>query len=105
MIKVIALVTRKDGMSREEFREYWVTTHSPLAAAMPGLRGYRINIAGTPRDRDSESYDGSAELWFDDREAMEVGMTSMEGEVAFADVPNFASNIVSMVTHEHVIVD
>ena len=40
MIKSIALLTRKDGMTHEQFVRHWVDIHAPLAHAVPGLRRY-----------------------------------------------------------------
>ena len=45
MIKVIALLKKKPGYSQEEFRRRWVEDHTRLSAQLPGLKGYRINIA------------------------------------------------------------
>lgn len=103
MIKLVALVTRKQGMSAEDFRDYWLETHAPLAAAIPGLRGYRINIAGDPGRQPPARYDGSAEIWFDDRAAMEAGLASAQGTVAGDDTERFAESIEFLVTEEHVI--
>lgn len=103
MIKLVALVTKKPGLTRDEFRDYWIGTHAPLAAAIPGMRGYRINIAGDPGGQTPAPYDGSAEIWFDDRGAMEAGLASPEGSVAGEDTTHFAESIQFLVTEEHVI--
>jgi|SRR6056297_2689015 len=103
MIKLVALVTRKPGLSPEAFRDYWLDTHAPLAAAIPGLRGYRINIAGDAGEQPPAPYDGSAELWFDDHAAMSAGLGSSQGEVAGGDTAHFAASIEFLVTEEHVI--
>lgn len=104
MIKLVALVRKKSGLTAEAFRDYWLNTHAPLAAAIPGMRGYRINIASDLGGQPSAPYDGSAEIWFDDRDAMERGLGSPEGEVAGDDTVHFAQSIEFLVTEEHVIV-
>ena len=39
MIKVMNIVTRKPGISREEFYKYWKNVHGPLVAkAYPRLK-------------------------------------------------------------------
>jgi len=48
MVKLIAFLKRKPGMSREQFARRWVESHAKMAAQLPGLRGYRINIATGP---------------------------------------------------------
>ena len=35
MIKTISLLTRKRGMTHEQFMTHWVETHAPLAHASP----------------------------------------------------------------------
>ena len=103
MIKLVALVRRRPDLSVDDFRDYWLGIHAPLAAAIPGMRGYRINLAGDPGAQPPAPYDGSAEIWFDDRRAMETGLTSPEGDVAGRDTANFAASIEFLVTEEHVI--
>ena len=105
MIKLVALVTRKSGMTPEAFRDYWLRIHAPLAAQIPGMRGYRINVAGEPGGMRPAPYDGSAEIWFDSREAMDAGLGSPEGQTAGDDTEHFTDEIVFLVTEETVIVD
>jgi uncharacterized protein (TIGR02118 family) len=40
MVKSISLLTRKDGMTHEQFMKHWVQVHAPLAHAVPGVRRY-----------------------------------------------------------------
>ena len=40
MIKSISLLTRKAGLSHQEFVRHWLEVHAPLAHAVPGLRRY-----------------------------------------------------------------
>src|SRR4051795_527039 len=40
MIKVLSLLTRKDGISHEQFVRHWYDIHGPLALAVPGIRRY-----------------------------------------------------------------
>lgn len=103
MIKLVALVCKRADLSAEAFRTYWVGTHAPLAAAIPGMRGYRINIAGDPGEQPPAKYDGSAEIWFDTRQAMETGLNSPQGRLAGDDTANFAERIEFLVAEEHVI--
>lgn len=106
MIKLIALVKKKSTMTTREFRDYWVDVHAPLARRIPGMRGYRINVADDSGDMPPAPYDGSAEIWFDDRAAMEAGLASPENDVAGSDVVNFTDDLVFMICEdEAVIVD
>lgn len=103
MIKLVALVRKRPDLSAAAFRDYWLGTHAALAAAIPGMRGYRINIASDPGGQPPAPYDGSAEIWFDDRAAMEAGLASAEGVIAGDDTAHFAAGIEFLVTEEHVI--
>ena len=40
MVKLIYCITRKAGMSVEEFQRYGRETHAPIAGAIPELRRY-----------------------------------------------------------------
>ena len=38
MIKSLSLLTRKPGMTHEQFVKHWRQVHGPLARKVPGLR-------------------------------------------------------------------
>ena len=40
MIKSIGLLTRKEGLTHEDFVRHWLEVHAPLAHAVPGVRRY-----------------------------------------------------------------
>jgi uncharacterized protein (TIGR02118 family) len=103
MVKLVALVRRRPDLSREAFADYWLKIHAPLARRIPGMRGYRINIAGDAAGLSEAPFDGSAEIWFESRRAMEDGLASPEGIAAGEDVANFAEPIRFLITEEHVV--
>ena len=45
MIKMVVLVRRRPDLGQRAFADYWTHRHAPLAAQIPGMRGYRINVA------------------------------------------------------------
>lgn len=104
MVKLVALVRKRPDLSAEAFADYWTRTHAPLAAAIPGMRGYRINIARDPGAMAPAPFDGSAEIWWDSRQAMEAGLASPQGIVAGEDVANFAESLQFLDTDEHVVI-
>lgn len=104
MIKLIALVKKKSSMTMDEFRAYWVDVHAPLARKIPGMRGYRINIADDAGGMAPAPYDGSAEIWFDDRAAMTAGLSSPENDIAGGDVVNFTDDLVFMVCEDEAVI-
>ena len=109
MIKSIGLLTRKDGLTHEEFVAHWVKVHAPLAHAVPGVRRYvqshivaertRPDIPATDVD-----IDGIAELWYDDRAAMERSNATPEARRLHADGALFIGRIKSFVVEEKVII-
>ncbi len=105
MVKLIAFLKRKQGMSLAEFRDYWVNEHTKISARLPGLKGYYINIA-TERQPDGEDayFDGTAELWWDSIDEMEAAFASDIGIAAGVDAEHFASFRVHLYTDEHTIV-
>jgi uncharacterized protein (TIGR02118 family) len=108
MVKLIALLKRKPGFTKEEFARRWVHEHTKISAQLPGLRGYRINIAADrqPEDTGDEPiYDGTAELWWDSIEAMEASFASDIGKSAGADADEFTTVRIHIYTEEHLIVD
>ncbi len=107
MVKLLAFLKRKPGLSREEFARRWVGSHAKMAARLPGLRGYRINIATAqqPEGTGPEPlYDGTAELWWNSIEEMEAAFASDVGQRAGADADEFASVRIHVYTTENVIV-
>ncbi|MFC1926664.1 EthD domain-containing protein [Chloroflexota bacterium] len=66
MIKLVAFLKRKPGMSREEFFKYWKENHGPLAVkCFPTFKRYVQNhIIAQPGEE--PEYDGIMELWFED---------------------------------------
>ena len=71
MIKALGLLTRKEGMTHEEFVKHWYEIHGPLALAVPGIRRYvQSHITGTRSRPDipetDVDVDGIAELWYDE---------------------------------------
>jgi len=108
MIKSISLLTRKAGLTHEQFMRHWVDVHAPLAHAVPGLRRYvQSHIREEPQRPDIPTtkltIDGIAELWYDDREAMARAHASSEARALFADGALFIGRIKAFVVEEKVI--
>jgi uncharacterized protein (TIGR02118 family) len=108
MVKLIYVITRKAGLSVEEFQRYWRETHAPIAAAIPGVRRYvQCHVLPGLYARDAQPpYDGAAELWFDGLDAMRAAMASPETAAAQADERNFIDHtkVFAIVTEEKPVV-
>jgi uncharacterized protein (TIGR02118 family) len=83
----------------DHFRTYYEETHLPLAAAIPGLRGYRYAFDVAAREGDSP-YFCVFEADFDDAAAYAAGLESPHGQAVLADVPNYASGGVVSLNYE-----
>jgi len=81
MFKAIILLTRKDGMTKAEFRDWMLVGHSPLAKQLPGVRRLTFNVV----ENEDADYDGVSELWFDTREAFDAAYTTEIGKVVAGD--------------------
>jgi uncharacterized protein (TIGR02118 family) len=81
MFKAIILLTRKDGMTREQFRRWMLVQHSPLAKQLPGVRKLTFNIV----ENEDADVDGVSELWFDSREAFDAAYATEIGRSVAGD--------------------
>ena len=110
MIKGIALVVRKAGLSAEAFHRHWREVHAPLALRIHQIRRYvqchrkPLAVPGF----DNVPYSGVAEVWFDDL----AGLYELPNIPAYingaqADEPNFLdmSELKFLATREHVFID
>jgi uncharacterized protein (TIGR02118 family) len=109
MIKVLALLTRKDGITHDEFVRHWLEIHAPLAHAVPGIRRYvQSHIAGTrsrPDIQDTDvEVDGIAELWYDDLEAFQRAAATPEMKRLTDDGALFIGRIKTYVIDEKQII-
>ena len=109
MIKTIGLLARKPGWTHAQFMKHWGEIHAPLARAVPGLRRYVQNHISDERTRADIAalevdIDGIAELWFDDRMALEAAARTPEMQALHADGALFIGRIRSYVVEEKTIV-
>jgi 2-iminobutanoate/2-iminopropanoate deaminase len=109
VIKSISLLTRKEGLTHEQFMKHWVEIHAPLAHAVPGLRRYVQSHIVAERTRPdipttAVDVDGIAELWYDDRATMERALASAAAQALHADGALFIGRIKTFVVEEKVVV-
>jgi uncharacterized protein (TIGR02118 family) len=109
MIKSISLLTRKPELTHEQFVKHRLEIHAPLALAVPELKRYvQSHIQGERTRPDIPTtqvdVDGIAELWYDDRAAMERAVASPEAKRLHADGALFIGRIKTFIVEEQVIV-
>ena len=95
MFKVMIGLERREDLTPEQFREWWLTEHAPLARSLPGVRRIRFNVM------EAGPFDGIAELWFDSAEAMGEAYASEVGKAVAADSLAHVSARVRMPVTEH----
>lgn len=93
MIKLVYAVRRRDDITSEQFHRYWRDSHGPLVRSFQealAIRRYvQVHRLETPLNaflRDGrgtlEPFDGVAELWFDNLEAVTAGGATSAGTAA-----------------------
>ncbi|BCB90965.1 EthD family reductase [Phytohabitans suffuscus] len=97
MLKVVSLLKRADGLSKEDFARWVVEDHLEFAKRLPGLRRYTVNVSVA----DDAAYDAVNELWFDDDEARVAAFASEHGRAAAGDAGAHTSSRVHVLTTEH----
>jgi uncharacterized protein (TIGR02118 family) len=108
MIKLVYCITKKAGLTDEEFFRYWEDVHGPIGARIPRLRklvqSHRLNVPGDKRRPD---YDGMAELWVDDLEALLAARQSPEWKASTEDEKNFIDHhkVAYFVSEERIVLD
>jgi uncharacterized protein (TIGR02118 family) len=108
MVKVVYCITKKTGLSDEQFFHYWREVHGRVGARIPRLRklvqSRRLNVPG---DQHQPDYDGMAELWFDDVEALLAARQSPEWKASTEDEANFIDHnkVAYFVSEEQVILE
>lgn len=104
MFKVLVWARRREDLTPEAFRDYWLRTHAPLVkASYEGLRRYVVHhTVGAPRGE--PLFDGIAEMIFDTRDAFVAAARSEGGRAATADLANFSRESGAVFVEEHAIV-
>lgn len=98
MIKLSIFLTRRADLTHEEFSRYWLNVHAPFLESLPEVQQYvrryvQQDAAGDlPEGLPIASFDGVAELWFDNLDGVIAAMGSAnyatvvaEDEVNFLD--------------------
>jgi uncharacterized protein (TIGR02118 family) len=101
---VVYQVYRKDGMTHEEFVDYWTQTHAPIAARLPHVQRYTNYSVTSSTDAPEPVPDGFTVLEFADEDAFNACMTSPEMADSGADAANFTRHFGLFTVQEHPII-
>ena len=110
MIRITFLLRRRADVPAAEFYRYWREEHGPLVASharhINALRYVQVHTIDDPMNAAMASarggmeapYDGVAEVWFENRDALVAALASeagrqaaaelLEDEARFIDLPN-----------------
>jgi uncharacterized protein (TIGR02118 family) len=92
MVRVHIWLRRKNGMSAEEFREYWLSEHAPIARdGYTHLLGYTVDLVTRVPEGQEAPYHGVATLTWEDRDGFRADMASDAGRRGAEDLENFTS--------------
>ena len=108
MVKIVIFFKRKAGMSVEDFQKHWRTTHADIIVRLPGIRRYiQSHVLASAYRKVEPVYDGVAESYFDDTQAMKALAKMPEYGAVLADEPNFIDrpSMASIIADEFVIKD
>jgi uncharacterized protein (TIGR02118 family) len=97
MLKLISLLKRAEGLSKEDFATWVAEDHFEFAKNLPGLRKYTVNVAVA----DDAPYDAVNEMWFDDEDARAAAFASDAGKAAAGDAGAHTSSRTHVVSVEH----
>ena len=113
MVKVIAMMKRKPGITPAEFARYWYEDHAPLGfEVLPEdirIRGYVQNYAVRTEGDQEPEFDGVVEFCLDDMAAFQRWLSwylSEDAKPMRDDEQNFmdSSSVKVMVLEERVVV-
>lgn len=88
MTTLVVAFEKPEGMTTEEFREYYRQEHAPLVNDLPDLEAYEVTF---PRDPDRSPYDGLARLEFPDAASFGAAMDTEAAEAMQEDAANFVA--------------
>lgn len=89
MPKVIFIVHRQEGTTREQCLDSWAgDRHTSIVGRISGLARWTQNHVASPPGEPA-ACDGVGELWFESDEVMQQALSSPEMEAAVEDAKNF----------------
>ena len=104
MVRAHIWLRKKEGMTPEEFRAYWLETHASIARdGYEHLRGYTCDVVVRVPQGQEAPYDGVAVLTWDDRDGMSADLRSEAGQRGADDLASFTSGSGLLFVEEHTV--
>ncbi len=98
MVKLVALFKQPENAA--EFDAHYRTVHAPLMQQVPGLRKMEVTRFTSGVRGEEPAYYLMAEMYWDDKAAMDAAMMSPENRAAGKDLMSFARDYVTMMFAE-----
>ena len=95
MVKLFALLPRREDLTHDEFVDHWLNHHAPLIRSTPSLARHIVRYEQHVRHRPdalsgSAGFDGVTEQWFADMDEFVAFMSEPEyGELIAPDEQRF----------------
>ena len=122
MIKAVYCVRKKDGISDDEFRDYWLNKHGPLVDSVSdvlAMKRYVQSHTTLPEIGDAiaaqrgmqPGFDGITEVWYASVEEAMAALSTDEGQAANQKLAEDESRFIDVasstlfLTEEHPIFD
>ena len=92
MIKVVTLLTRKPGMSREAFIEHYETHHRKIGEkylssfAVKYQRRYLQSAGFREQEGDALPFDVLMEIWYPDQDTLDAALAVLSTDEAQAEI-------------------
>jgi uncharacterized protein (TIGR02118 family) len=100
MIKLTIVWNLPLGMSAEEFDRRYFNEHVPLASSVPGVRRYLTTKFTSAGDGSPAAFYRMAELFYDDRAALDTAVKSPQSRAARQQVTDWQWRDVSFMLGE-----
>lgn len=101
MYTVVYELYRREDVSREEFVDYWLNTHKPIAMQIPRLRRYELWPVSTAEDVLGDQVEGFVFMQYDSEEDFEHAHASPEFAATAEDAAKFARHYTRYVVQPH----
>ncbi len=95
-MKAMIFLSRRADLSREAFADWWLNSHRPLAAQLPGLVRHTFNLLP-----DDAPFDAIVEQWFVSAQAAAACYDSPQGQAVAEDSKRHLEGRVRMLVEEH----
>ena len=111
LVKRMSILTRKPGLTPEQFKDEWWGFHAEAVSKFPNLMGYTQNLVtgrsaglGQPASFEALPIDGMVELWFRSVADVEAAFHSSAANVSQTHALSFIAEITTFLVETHEIV-